>query len=81
MAQELVTVASFTTAFDAYLRKNMLEREGVQAFLANELTGDQLSAGYVHDYVKLQVASSDVERARQLLQACQPGGGQTNSLS
>ena len=68
MTRELETIASFTTAFAAHLRKNLLEREGVHAFLADELTGDQLFGGYVHDYVKVQVASQDVERAQQILQ-------------
>jgi len=69
MTQDLVTVATFTTAMDAHLRKNLLEAEGISAFLADELTGDQLSATYVHDYVKLQVRRQDAERAQQTLQA------------
>jgi hypothetical protein len=76
MDQELVTIASFTTAFDAHVRKNMLEREGIRAFVADELTGDQLFGAYVHDYVKLQVASADAERAQQLLRACGQRSGQ-----
>jgi hypothetical protein len=69
MSQDLVTVATFTTAMDAHLRKNLLEGEGIQAFVADELTGDQLSGAYVHGYVKLQVARQDAERAEQILQA------------
>jgi hypothetical protein len=67
MAEELVTIGAFTTAMDAHLRKNLLEREGVQAFVADELTGDQLSATYLHGYVKLQVAHQDVKRAEEIL--------------
>jgi hypothetical protein len=77
MSQELITVATFTTAIDAHLRKNLLEGEGIQAFVADELTGDQLSGGYVHGYVKLQVARPDAERAQQILQAHQRGPGGT----
>jgi hypothetical protein len=69
MAQDLVTVATFTTAMDAHLRKNLLEGEGVQAFVADELTGDRLSGAYVHGYVQLQVARQDVGRAQEILQA------------
>jgi hypothetical protein len=69
MSQNLVTVATFTTAMDAHLRKNLLEAEGIPAFLADELTGDQLSATYVHGYVKVQVPCQDTERAQKLLQA------------
>src|SRR5262249_33456477 len=69
MAQDLVTVATFATAMDAHLRKNLLEGEGVEAFVADELTGDQLSGAYVHSYVKLQVAQQDEERAQQIFQA------------
>ena len=72
MTRELETIASFTTAFAAHLRKNLLEREGVHAFLADELTGDHLFGGYVHDYVKLQVASQDVERAQKILEVHGP---------
>jgi hypothetical protein len=69
VAQDLVTVATFTTALEAHLRKNLLDDEGVQAFVADELTGDQLSGAYVHGYVKLQVARQDVGRAQEVLQA------------
>jgi hypothetical protein len=69
MAQDLVTVATFTTAMEAHLRKGLLNGEGVQAFVADELTGDQLSGAYVHGYVKLQVARQDVGRAQKVLQA------------
>jgi hypothetical protein len=76
MAQDLVTVATFTTALGAHLRKNLLEGEGIQAFVADELTGDLLSGAYVHGYVKLQVARSDVGRALQVLQAHELGTGE-----
>jgi Putative prokaryotic signal transducing protein len=69
MAQDLVTVATFTTATDAHLHKNLLEGEGIQAFVADELTGDQLSGAYLHGYVKLQVSQQNVERAQQILRA------------
>jgi hypothetical protein len=69
MAQDLVTVATLTTAIDAHLRKNLLEGEGIPAFLADELTGDRLPGGAVYGGVKLQVAQPDAERAQQILQA------------
>jgi hypothetical protein len=77
MAEDLVTVATFTTAWDAHLRKNLLEGEGVRAFLADELSGDRLSGGFVHGYVKLQVARRDVGRAEAILHAHERnrGGG------
>jgi hypothetical protein len=39
-------------------------------------TGDQLSAAYVHGYVKLQVARPDAGRALQVLQAHELGTGE-----
>jgi hypothetical protein len=72
MTQDLVTVATFTTAIDAHLRKNLLEGEGIRAFLADELTGDRLLGGAAYGGVKLQVAQPDAERARQILQAHDP---------
>jgi hypothetical protein len=72
MPEEFVTVATFNSAMEAHLAKNLLEREGVPAILADELSGDALSGGHAHGYVKLQVLPADVERARQLLP---PRGG------
>jgi len=69
MVQELVTVATFTTAMEAHLYKNMLENEGVAAFVTNELTGDFLSGAYIQGYVKLQVAQQNAKRARKILEA------------
>ena len=69
MVQELVTVATFTTAMEAHLYKNMLEIEGVATFVTDELTGDFLSGAYIQGYVKLQVARQDAKRARKILDA------------
>jgi hypothetical protein len=69
MTQDLVTVATFTTAMDAHLRKNLLEDEGIRAFVADELTGDLLPGAAVYGGFKVQVAQQDAQRAQQILQA------------
>jgi hypothetical protein len=67
MADELVTVATFSNASEAHLALSALESAGVQAFLENEnvvLTMPYLTnaAG-----VKLNVRRSDIQRANELL--------------
>jgi hypothetical protein len=68
MSENIVTLATFANATEAHLARNLLEREGIQAFVADELSGNALS-GQVQGVVKLKVLPADAERARQLLPA------------
>ena len=67
MPSELVTIASYGTPIEAHAAKNYLESNGVQAFLADE-NYSRLQYGLLIS-TKLQVAASDTERAKQLLEA------------
>lgn len=64
----LVTVAEFSQAPEAYVAKGLLEAEGIWAFIADEYT---IGANWLYSRtlrgVKLQVQESDVEEARRIL--------------
>jgi hypothetical protein len=65
--KELVTLATFQTPEEAYLVKNVLEEEGVRAYLSDEATvGLNWALNNALGGIKLQVAAGDVERARQV---------------
>jgi hypothetical protein len=68
MAQDIVTIASFHTPWEASLAKNALEAEGITAFLANEATlAASMGVSSPVAAVELQVAQADAERARVVL--------------
>ncbi|GEM_PF-273007 len=64
----LVTVAEFSQAPEAYVAKGLLEAEGIWAFIADEYT---ITANWLYSRVlkgvKLQVRESDLEAARRIL--------------
>jgi tetratricopeptide (TPR) repeat protein len=64
----LVTVAEFSQAPEAYVPKGLLEAEGIWAFIADEYT---VTANWLYSRVlkgvKLQVRESDLEAARRIL--------------
>ncbi|MBV9949287.1 MAG: DUF2007 domain-containing protein [Myxococcales bacterium] len=65
---ELVTVATFPDTPEAELARERLELEGVRAFVVDAQTGGVMpylvsSTGGV----RVQVASTDLERAKQIL--------------
>jgi len=64
----LVTVAEFSQAPEAYVAKGLLEAEGIWAFVADEYT---VTANWLYSRalkgVKLQVRASDLEAARRVL--------------
>jgi hypothetical protein len=66
VSDELVTVANYLDTTSADIARNYLETEGVQAFVFNEAAATALS-GIAAGGVKLQVPSSEAERARELL--------------
>jgi hypothetical protein len=67
MSDRFVTIASYAWTPEAQLARNLLETEGIQAFLLGELTADALTglAGEAH----LQVREQDAARATSILAA------------
>ena len=63
---DLVTVAAFDLNPEAHLAKNLLEAEGIPAFLDGETTSDML---HLTSEVKLLVAAENAEQARAILEA------------
>ncbi len=68
MPEKIVIVARFSVPTEAALAKNKLEAEGIAAYLEGEFSSGIL-AGMVDGYggIKLHVAESNVERAREIL--------------
>jgi hypothetical protein len=63
---ELVTVASFWSAGEAYVSRSRLEAAGIHVYLADEsLMGGLLSNAV--GGIKLEVAEKDLPRAQQVL--------------
>ncbi len=65
MDDQLATIATYRSAFEAHVAKNLLEENGISAFLADENFSNLNYAVPVS--AKLQVAPADVEKARELL--------------
>jgi hypothetical protein len=63
---DLVTVAAYDMVPEAHLAKNLLEAEGIPAFLTEEVASDML---HLTGEVKLQVAEEYAEQARAILEA------------
>jgi hypothetical protein len=70
--EQFVTVASFWNALEAHMVRSRLEAEAIHAYVTEELARTALW-GMVNDAggVKLQVAESDVPRARLILATMQ----------
>lgn len=65
MSDHLVTVASFAFTTEAQLAKNLLESEGIPAFVAGALAADVLASAAGE--AQLQVRAQDAQRAVSLL--------------
>jgi len=65
---DLVTVAAFDRVAEARLAKNLLEAEGIPAFLDEDAMSDVL---HLTSEVKLQVAEEHAEQARSILAAAE----------
>jgi hypothetical protein len=65
MADRLVTVGTFTLAYEAELARNLLEAEGIRAAVSGDLTGTLLPTGEI----QLQVPADDAPRATGILAA------------
>lgn len=59
-----VTVARFSSPFEAQMARGMLESAGIECFLIGENANNLLQAAF---RVRLQVAAADEEAARDLL--------------
>jgi hypothetical protein len=68
---ELVTVGSYPTSTEAMLAKNLLETEGVPAFIEEDMTGDLFHLAAPFGEAKLAVASEHAEQARTILASAQ----------
>lgn len=64
----LVTILSFTYPYEAHLAKSLLESEGIEVFIKDELTA-HMNNFYSNAIggIKLQVRDSDYKSARQIL--------------
>jgi hypothetical protein len=70
MAGKLVTVGTFDMPTEAHLAKGLLEANGLETFLADELTvGVAWHLSNALGGIKLQVPETDVERATGILAA------------
>ncbi len=67
MSQRLVTVATYQDPVGAAMARNVLESEGIAAYLLDEMTVVTF-AGAIGG-IMLQVAPADLERAETLLRA------------
>jgi len=63
---DLVTIAAYDLIPEAHLAKNLLDAEGIPAFLTEEVASDML---HLTSEVKLQVAAEHAEDARAILEA------------
>jgi len=66
--EDLVVVATFRTAAEAELAKEILDNEGIPAFLGNEMSANlmpYLSSDLVR--ITLQVSQKNADRARDML--------------
>jgi len=72
MAENLKTLTTFTTPFEAEIVRNRLEAAGVQAFLGDEQTVGWLwHLGIALHGVKVMVAEADLPRALEILEEVQ----------
>jgi rubredoxin len=71
--EDLQTVATFTSPWEAQLAKAALESEGIEVMIADEnLIRLYWALSNAIGGVKVQVRPEDLERARELLANCQP---------
>jgi len=68
MSRQLTTIATFATAEEAHLARNVLENESIAAYLdAENVAGALGLRGSLWCEVKLQVAEGDAQRAGEVL--------------
>jgi len=64
---ELVTVATFSSVLEAEMAKERLESEGVAALVADGGAGGVMPFLASSSGVRVQVAETEVERAKEIL--------------
>jgi hypothetical protein len=65
---EIVSLTSYSSGPEAHMAKNLLESEGIRAFLSEDITGDML---HLTNDIRLMVAETDVEKARAILEGAE----------
>jgi hypothetical protein len=68
---DLVTVGSYPNSAEAALAKNLLETEGIPAFVEEDATGDLFHLASPFGEAKVAVAAEHAEQARAVLDAAQ----------
>lgn len=64
-----ITLATYPSLQEAQLAKNLLEEEGIPAFLADDASADMLHLTAPGNEVKLLVAGEHAARAQEVLRA------------
>jgi Putative prokaryotic signal transducing protein len=68
---DLVTVGSYPNSAEAALAKNLLEAEGIPAFVEEDATGDLFHVASPFGEAKVAVAAEHAEQARAVLDSAQ----------
>jgi hypothetical protein len=66
-SEELVTVATFPTVFDASVAKGALEARGMRAYVPREMVGSFSRLAEHEPWAELKVRASDRDRAVEVL--------------
>jgi hypothetical protein len=74
MKEKLVTVARFDDYMKADLARQLLEDEGIKAFVMGQNVGNVYSGVPAVVDIELQTPASEAEEARQILAAHAPEG-------
>jgi hypothetical protein len=74
--EKLVTVARFDDYMKADLARQLLEDEGIKAFVLGQNVGNVYSGVPAVVDIELQTPASEAEEAREILAANQPQGGE-----
>ncbi len=68
---DLITVGAYPTAAQAALAKNLLETEGIPAFVEDDATGDLFHLSSPFGEAKVSVAAEHAVQARAILDAAE----------
>lgn len=71
MSEKLVTVARYTDYVQADMARQMLEEEGIKAFVMGQNVGNIYSGVPAVVDIQLQTPESQAEEAKEILQAAQ----------
>ena len=76
MKEKLVTVARFDDYMKADLARQLLEDEGIKAFVLGQNVGNVYSGVPAVVDIELQTPASEAEEAREILEANKPQPGE-----